>query len=736
LFLLLFIDLSKDNRIHSTIQFLTRTIRCWHRNPCRNRDFPLSFWQLIRQDRTSYSTTIMTQQHDSHNPITSSSKNDIPTNRQLITEGSISMLYPKDVVFYNPVQVQNRDLSIIMIQMYAERHYKRMMLSIQKKKILKNEREKMKNQKDGGSKKGKKPQMNMKEVEEQLSIYEQSVDWKKVILSGKNACAIDGGSDSSFKGIRILDALAASGLRSLRYYKELMPTKLIDSITINDLDEAAVDLAKENIEYNDLIHALQDHRDDNNQSATTNHNEAHQREIHLKNEDATHLMYMSRQKPNPYIHAPTTTKSSTLQDQYDVIDLDPYGTASPFIDSAIQAVTNGGMLAITCTDMNSLGGSHPDTCYARYNAMPISKAKYLQELALRMLLGNIARRAAVYGRSIKPILSVGMAFYVRVFVEVWEYGPDVKNLSLRIGNVHQSVQCPSFHVVPHGQQSKHNEHLIQPTRAPLIPCCSESGGAFKTAGPIWLGPLHDQHVTKEAVERLEDLGINNNNKKIMKKVDEAPGKDVEDTNSDNDQVQLFQHIRMKKELHGLLTVVSEELNDVPLYYVLPDLCHTLGCSTPPIKSFKAAIINAGYRVSGYHKEAQAVKTDAPNHVIWDVLRVWCNENPPKSNSKKKENKRKKLAKKNNDNNTSVDINTTRGEEDKEKAKETKMTVAEKILAVEPTIKVDFTIPKELKEIKKVCRFPKNPEAHWGPKKAASGYKRKAEEIENQSQVKK
>ena len=78
-----------------------------------------------------------------------------------------------------------------------------------------------------------------------------------------------------------------------------------------------------------------------------------------------------------------------------------------------------------------------------------------------------------------------------------------------------------------------------------------------------------------------------------------------------------------------MTIASEELQDVPLYYTLPDLCHTLGCTTPPMDSFKSAIMNAGYRVSAYHKEASAVKSDAPNHVIWDILRAWCKEHPPK-----------------------------------------------------------------------------------------------------------
>mmetsp|Transcript_58028 Transcript_58028/g.86214 ORF Transcript_58028/g.86214 Transcript_58028/m.86214 type:complete len:123 (-) Transcript_58028:1332-1700(-) len=76
------------------------------------------------------------------------------------------------------------------------------------------------------------------------------------------------------------------------------------------------------------------------------------------------------------------------------------------------------MLCVTCTDMAALGGSHPETCYGRYGAMPIQSARYLQELALRILLQTMSTTAARYGRTIKPILSVGMAFYVRVFVEV------------------------------------------------------------------------------------------------------------------------------------------------------------------------------------------------------------------------------------------------------------------------------------------------------------------------------
>ena len=38
----------------------------------------------------------------------------------------------------------------------------------------------------------------------------------------------------------------------------------------------------------------------------------------------------------------------------DVVDLDPYGTAAPFIDAAVQSVNDTGLLCVTCTDLSVL----------------------------------------------------------------------------------------------------------------------------------------------------------------------------------------------------------------------------------------------------------------------------------------------------------------------------------------------------------------------------------------------
>lgn len=37
--------------------------------------------------------------------------------------------------------------------------------------------------------------------------------------------------------------------------------------------------------------------------------------------------------------------------RFNCIDLDPYGSPSPFIDAAVQSVSDGGLLMVTATDM-------------------------------------------------------------------------------------------------------------------------------------------------------------------------------------------------------------------------------------------------------------------------------------------------------------------------------------------------------------------------------------------------
>jgi tRNA (guanine26-N2/guanine27-N2)-dimethyltransferase len=278
----------------------------------------------------------------------------------------------------------------------------------------------------------------------------------------------------------------------------------------------------------------------------------------------------------------------------------------------------------------------------------------LQELAVRLLLQTLATTAARYGRIIKPRLSVGMDFYVRVFVTVHASKAGVQDLSLHIGKVFQSTQCQSFIVIPEGVMGGKKGTVYQASRAPGV--CSETGAAYKMGGPIWLGPMHDVNLVQRALERLSEVSVAQSN---------------------------LQYLATKDRLRGLLQSCAEELPDVPLFYRMPDMASLLKVTSPPRDDVYAALINAGYRVSGYHKDPQAVKTDAPSHVMWDILRAWSAKHPPSKPP-------------------------------------AEGTAGARILQKPSQTTVDFTHPKSGIRPKRtdVARFPQNPQAGWGPRKKA------------------
>lgn len=182
----------------------------------------------------------------------------------------------------------------------------------------------------------------------------------------------------------ILEALSATGLRSIRYAKEIPSVNIL----ANDIDPKAVELIKNNVDLEDCSSII-----------TTSCADANQ----LMNE------------------------CIFKKDFPDVIDLDPYGSASPFLDSAIQAVAEGGLLCITCTDMAVLCASYPETCLSKYLSIPV-KGEICHEMALRIVLLLAERIASKHKRYIVPLVSCSIDFYVRVFVRVF-YSPQIAKLS-------------------------------------------------------------------------------------------------------------------------------------------------------------------------------------------------------------------------------------------------------------------------------------------------------------------
>lgn len=73
---------------------------------------------------------------------------------------------------------------------------------------------------------------------------------------------------------------------------------------------------------------------------------------------------------------------------YDAVDLDPYGSPTQLLDSAVQAVAEGGLLLVTATDMAVLCGNNGEACWGKYGSYPLHRP-YCHEMALRILLATI-----------------------------------------------------------------------------------------------------------------------------------------------------------------------------------------------------------------------------------------------------------------------------------------------------------------------------------------------------------
>ncbi|KAI8926939.1 N2,N2-dimethylguanosine tRNA methyltransferase-domain-containing protein [Entophlyctis helioformis] len=333
-------------------------------------------------------------------------------------------------------------------------------------------------------------------------------------------------ADYADQRFSILEALSATGLRSIRYAKEI---DSVGEIIANDLDAVAVKAIERNVAHNkagDIIKPNQG--------------------------DATQVMYRAL--------------GNNLR--YDVVDLDPYGSASPFLDSAVQAVSDGGLLCVTCTDLAVLAGSQPESCWMKYGGINIPGTPYTHEMALRILLHAIQSAAARCRRGIEPLLSCSIDFYVRVFV---------REAASKSSLVYHCTGCKSFVLQPLGKVTKRDTSIrYGPSLGPTMDQqCIHCGNPSHVGGPFYNGPIHHPEFMARMLDRVAAAG----------------------------PTKFGTHSRMA----GMLTVQSE--------FILPLVA-------------SSAILHAGFAVSESHAAQGSIKTTAPPEVVWDIMRCWCKTNPP------------------------------------------------------------------------------------------------------------
>jgi tRNA (guanine26-N2/guanine27-N2)-dimethyltransferase len=362
--------------------------------------------------------------------------------------------------------------------------------------------------------------------------------------------------------LRLLEALSATGLRSIRYAKEI---EGLGEIVANDIDEAAVAAIRRNLRFNDVPTTAAPA----SAFVTPSHG------------DAIDVMFSCRNKPAR---------------QYDIVDLDPYGSAAPFLDSAMQAIKDGGMMLVTCTDLAVLGGNQQAVCYTKYGGAPI-KSAFTHEQALRIVLQTLSRVAAQHKRTIEPLMSLSIDFYVRIMVRV----RDAPNEALRVYNLHsllyQCVGCDAFSLQDLGTVgTDNNPAASKPSRGPPVAAtCEHCGSRHSVGGPVWNGPLHNQAFATGVADELT--------------------------------ANASKYGAQKKAL-SLAGTAMNELQTVGGYQ-LPQLLATLRIESIKDAAIHSAIMQLGYQVSHSHSSPKLMKTTAPTSVVFDVMRCLAKLRPPK-----------------------------------------------------------------------------------------------------------
>ncbi len=205
----------------------------------------------------------------------------------------------------------------------------------------------------------------------------------------------------NLKALTICEPLAGTGIRGLRYIKEV---RGVNKVILNDIDDRAYKLIRLNVDYLGVAD-----------------------QVDVYKEDASSLLLSIRSR---YV--------------IDVVDIDPFGSPIPFIHAALRAIRHLGLLCVTATDVGVLVGRYPHKCVRRYGAKPIRAVPFSKEIGLRILIGTIARIALEFDYGIRPLLAYYEGHYYRAFLLVGKDTADarecVENLGFLIFNPEDGVR--------------------------------------------------------------------------------------------------------------------------------------------------------------------------------------------------------------------------------------------------------------------------------------------------------
>ena len=321
-----------------------------------------------------------------------------------------------------------------------------------------------------------------------------------------------------FKGPKIfLDSLCGTGARSVRVANEL---KDVEKVFANDANPKALELARRNAILNNVTNCF-----------------------FSENEACRFLSLHSRR-----------------EERGSIVDIDPFGSPSRYIDCAIRATFHGGLLSTTATDLTVLHGLFPAACKRKYYGVPV-RAEYGDEIALRLILGCTNMIAGRLDVKIEPLFVQNNMHYYKTYVKVLVRTGDDQDM----GYILNCTNCG------------HRSAIKDPVGE-----CDVCKSKAELAGPLWIGKIFDNDFVGSMI-----------------------------TNEEKYQVD--------KSCRKLLERSREESHMPPTYFTIDELAHRKHSAPSSLSKSISKIKDAGFQATPTSLNPAAFRTDARIDEILDLI---------------------------------------------------------------------------------------------------------------------
>ena len=340
--------------------------------------------------------------------------------------------------------------------------------------------------------------------------------------------------------MNVADAMCGSGIRGIRYLLETG----IDGLHVDfvDLNPAATRTCKKNADLNSIDPAR----------------------YGILTQDANAFLF---------------SQGVVEESRYAIIDVDPFGNPMHYITGALKALRHDhGMLHVNATDLAVLAGVQLKATLRKYQARPLRHVPYHAEVAARILLGAIFRKAMEIDCTIKPLLTLAKIHFIKVILEkVSAIQAANDDLEKRIGYLVHCRDC-----------EEHFTALPGDVHAATCPACDSSH--VDAGGLLWLGDIQDKAFCTELCSNFA----------------------------------LFKYMRGQKGLGKIIENCAGEAGLPPGSHDIHEIARSLTVSSIPLDVIIDDLKNQGFDAARDALNPIAIKTTASRKIVSNIIAARSN----------------------------------------------------------------------------------------------------------------